>query len=178
MQETLNLLVVGSIPTRPTKSLETSVACRRAKPHAAAQRALRPRGTSSGPSAPSCDGCRRPDCGRSTGADSEWVPLHALALLAITTGARRGELVSLKWADVDLKTGRATIHDTKNGEHRTLPLAGWYRRSRSGQAPASGNGRRSVLDEPTKQAEGIRSLPDTRTCAASIVSRGRCDAAR
>ena len=55
---------------------------------------------------------------------SEWVPLHALVLLAITTGARRGELVSLKWADVDLKAGRATIHDTKNGEQRTLPLAG------------------------------------------------------
>lgn len=52
------------------------------------------------------------------------MPLHALVLLAITTGARRGELVSLKWADVDLKDGRATIHDTKNGEQRTLPLAG------------------------------------------------------
>ena len=54
----------------------------------------------------------------------DWPPLHALVLLAITTGARRGELVSLKWADVDLKVGRATIHDTKNGEQRTLPLAG------------------------------------------------------
>ena len=57
-------------------------------------------------------------------ANSEWAPLHALVLLAITTGARRGELVSLKWADVDLEAGRATIHDTKNGEQRTLPLAG------------------------------------------------------
>jgi hypothetical protein len=54
-------------------------------------------------------------------ANSEWVPLHALVLLAITTGACRGELVSLKWADVDLKAGRANIHDTKNGEQRTLP---------------------------------------------------------
>jgi integrase len=57
-------------------------------------------------------------------ARSEWAPLHALVLLAITTGARRGELLSLKWADVDLKAGRATLHDTKNGEQRTLPLAG------------------------------------------------------
>jgi integrase len=57
-------------------------------------------------------------------ANSEWVPLHALVLLAITTGALRGELVSLRWVDVDLKPGRATIHDTKNGEQRTLPLAG------------------------------------------------------
>jgi integrase len=57
-------------------------------------------------------------------ARSDWPALHALVLLAITTGARRGELVSLKWADVDLKAGRANIHDTKNGEQRTLPLAG------------------------------------------------------
>ena len=49
-------------------------------------------------------------------ANSEWVPLHALVLLAITTGARRGELLSLKWAGVDLNAGRATLHDTKNGE--------------------------------------------------------------
>jgi integrase len=33
-------------------------------------------------------------------AKSDWHPLHTLVLLAITTGARRGELVSLKWADV------------------------------------------------------------------------------
>jgi integrase len=55
---------------------------------------------------------------------SDWGPLHALVLLAITTGARRGELLSLRWADVDTKTGRAILRDTKNGEQRTLPLAG------------------------------------------------------
>lgn len=53
-----------------------------------------------------------------------WAPLHALVLLAITTGARRGELLSLQWTDVDLKTGRALVRETKNGEQRTLPLAG------------------------------------------------------
>ncbi len=57
-------------------------------------------------------------------ARSEWAPLHALALLAITTGARRGELLSLRWVDVDLRAGRATLHETKNGEQRTLPLPG------------------------------------------------------
>jgi integrase len=57
-------------------------------------------------------------------AKSEWPALHALALLAITTGARRGELLSLKWADVDMKAGRALVRETKNGEQRTLPLAG------------------------------------------------------
>ena len=57
-------------------------------------------------------------------AKSEWAPLHALVLLAITTGARRGELLSLKWAETDLKAARALVRDSKNGEQRTLPLAG------------------------------------------------------
>ena len=39
---------------------------------------------------------------------------------------------------------------------RSQPTSSWYRSSRSGHAPASGNGRRSVLDEPTKQPEDIR----------------------
>ena len=57
-------------------------------------------------------------------AKSEWPALRALVLLAITTGARRGELIGLKWADVDLKKGRALVRETKNDEQRTLPLAG------------------------------------------------------
>jgi integrase len=57
-------------------------------------------------------------------AASEWSALHALVLLAITTGARRGELISLLWSDVDMKAGRALVRDSKNGEQRTLPLAG------------------------------------------------------
>ncbi len=56
--------------------------------------------------------------------NSDWVPLHALVLLAITTGARKGELIGLKWPDVDLKKGRALVRETKNDEQRTLPLAG------------------------------------------------------
>ncbi|HYX74634.1 MAG TPA: site-specific integrase [Steroidobacteraceae bacterium] len=55
---------------------------------------------------------------------SEWPALHSLVLLAITTGARKGELIGLKWADVDLKKGRALVRETKNDEQRTLPLAG------------------------------------------------------
>jgi integrase len=57
-------------------------------------------------------------------ANSQWKPLQALVMLAISTGARRGELIHLKWADVDLKAARATVHDTKNGDARVLPLVG------------------------------------------------------
>jgi integrase len=57
-------------------------------------------------------------------AKSEWCALHALVLLAITTGARKGELIGLRWADMDLKKGHALVRETKNDQQRTLPLAG------------------------------------------------------
>jgi integrase len=57
-------------------------------------------------------------------ANSQWKPLQALILLAISTGARRGELINLKWSDVDLKSARATVCQTKNGDPRVLPLVG------------------------------------------------------
>ena len=37
------------------------------------------------------------------------MPLYAFYVLALVTGARRGELLGLKWTDVDLATGRLTI---------------------------------------------------------------------
>jgi integrase len=57
-------------------------------------------------------------------AKSEWQHLHTLVVLAITTGARRGELINLRWDQVDLKAGKAIVTETKNGEARTLPLVG------------------------------------------------------
>jgi integrase len=59
-------------------------------------------------------------------ATSAWPPLQALVLLAISTGARRGELIRLRWADVTLESSspQAIIHDTKNGDARRLPLVG------------------------------------------------------
>jgi len=50
--------------------------------------------------------------------------LYALVLLALSTGARQGELLNLRWRDVDLKRGVIILHDTKNRDRRVLPLAG------------------------------------------------------
>lgn len=55
---------------------------------------------------------------------SAWPALRPLVLLALTTGARKGELTGLRWTDVDLTKGRALVRETKNDEPRTLPLAG------------------------------------------------------
>jgi integrase len=50
--------------------------------------------------------------------------LHTLTVLALATGARRGELQGLHWPDVDLQRGTLTFHETKNGERRAVPLTG------------------------------------------------------
>jgi integrase len=42
--------------------------------------------------------------------------------MALTTGARKGELIGLRWVDVDLQRAEATVARTKNGDPRVLPL--------------------------------------------------------
>jgi len=50
--------------------------------------------------------------------------LYIVVMLALATGARRGELLRLGWSDVDLRRGVLTFHETKNGERRAVPLTG------------------------------------------------------
>ena len=53
---------------------------------------------------------------------SAWDKLHLIVVLAITTGARRGELLSLRWPDINFRDRTAILHDTKNGKKRVLTL--------------------------------------------------------
>ena len=50
--------------------------------------------------------------------------LYTLVLLALSTAARKGELLGLRWSDVDLQRGRVTFRDTKNTDTRSTPLTG------------------------------------------------------
>ncbi|MBY0355241.1 MAG: site-specific integrase [Rickettsiales bacterium] len=50
--------------------------------------------------------------------------LYTVVVVALSTGARLGEILGLKWADVDFRRGVITLHETKNGERRVLPLTG------------------------------------------------------
>ncbi len=50
--------------------------------------------------------------------------LYPAVVLALSTGARKMEIMGLRWRDVDLKRNVIVLHDTKNGERRVLPLAG------------------------------------------------------
>lgn len=51
--------------------------------------------------------------------------LYIIVVLALSTGARKMEIIGLKWQDVDLNRGVITLHETKNGERRLLPLVGY-----------------------------------------------------
>lgn len=50
--------------------------------------------------------------------------LYPVVILALATGMRQGEMMNLLWADVDFKKERITLHETKNGDRRVVPLTG------------------------------------------------------
>lgn len=56
-----------------------------------------------------------------TGRRSHWT--KPAVELALATAMRRGELLSLRWENVDLQGRTAFLSDTKNGESRTVPLS-------------------------------------------------------
>ncbi len=53
---------------------------------------------------------------------SKWDKLYLIVLLAITTGARKGELTKLRWNDIDFDRRTAYVATTKNGQPKVLPL--------------------------------------------------------
>lgn len=54
--------------------------------------------------------------------DSRNRALYPLVLLAVTTAARRGELFSLRWQDIDVERGFLRLAHTKNKERRSVPV--------------------------------------------------------
>jgi integrase len=50
--------------------------------------------------------------------------LYTVVVLALSTGGRKNELLSLQWKDVDFKRGMITFHETKNGERRSAAIPG------------------------------------------------------
>jgi len=58
----------------------------------------------------SCGQCRNP-----------WI--KSVVIFALETAARRGEILALRWKDVDLERHIAKLNVTKTGQPRTLPLS-------------------------------------------------------
>jgi integrase len=55
--------------------------------------------------------------------ESHWDKLYLVVLMAMTTGARKGELLSLRWCDVNIKDSSGYLGDSKNGTSRELHFA-------------------------------------------------------
>jgi integrase len=53
--------------------------------------------------------------------------LRLYIVAALQTGARRGELLNLRWCDVDFHARTLTFQQTKNGDARTIPLTSTLR---------------------------------------------------
>lgn len=51
--------------------------------------------------------------------------LYPVVILALSTGMRQGEILGLKWRDVDFTRKTIVLHKTKNGEKRVIPLSGY-----------------------------------------------------
>lgn len=56
-----------------------------------------------------------------TGRRNVW--MLSLVVLALETGMRRSELLALRWGDLNLERRTATLHMTKNGDSRVVPLS-------------------------------------------------------
>lgn len=50
--------------------------------------------------------------------------LYLAVVLALTTGARQAEVMTLRWGQIDFRRQVITLSKTKNGETRSIPLVG------------------------------------------------------
>jgi integrase len=55
-------------------------------------------------------------------SDSQY--LYIAVVLALSSGGRKMEIMSLRWKDIDLSRQVIILQETKNGDRRVLPLAG------------------------------------------------------
>ena len=55
---------------------------------------------------------------------SKYPQLYFIIVLALSTGMRKEELLSLRWKDVDVKEGIIILQKTKNKEKRRVPVRG------------------------------------------------------
>ena len=50
---------------------------------------------------------------------------HPMVTVALNTGMRQGEQLTLKWEDVDFKNRIITVHHSKSGKKRYIPMNPW-----------------------------------------------------
>jgi integrase len=98
-------------------------------------------------------------------------PLYTIVVFAISTGARKSEILSLKSKDVDFKRQCAVVYETKNHEPRTLYLSDYLcallkempqRRRKSPLVFASANGNPINIEAQWRKARKRAGITDFR----------------
>lgn len=56
--------------------------------------------------------------------ESQSISIYPVVVLALSTGMRQGEILNLRWKDVDFKKRRILLEETKNNQRRSVPLVG------------------------------------------------------
>ncbi len=97
--------------------------------------------------------------------------LTPLALLALNTGLRRGELLSLTWGAVDLVRGRVTVRaaHAKSGKARHVPLNTEARQVLVAWRPAEAPAEALVFPGPLDAAGQVQPLQETKTAWTGLL---------
>lgn len=97
--------------------------------------------------------------------------LYTIVVIALSTGMRKSEILNLKWADIDFKRGRITLHETKNGERRSVPLAGLAMQLL--QERYQNHGRNSLIIFPGQMGQKGHKPIDIRSAWETAVKRAK-----
>ncbi len=116
--------------------------------------------------------------------------MKPIIITAISTGMRRGEILNLKWKEVDLEHGFIRVVKTKNHESRDIPVNRYLAETLEGLSESrepggyvfcNGNGKkRCTIGQAFRKATAKAGLEDFRfhdlrhTAASLFASRG-CD---
>jgi integrase len=79
--------------------------------------------------------------------------LYSIVQLALNTGMRRGEILSLKWSEVDLNRGLICVTQTKTNRNRIIPMNQVVR---------------ELLSQQQGQGEYVFTSPRTKGCLVEI----------
>jgi len=94
------------------------------------------------------------ECNRLIAECPDW--LKTIVVFALNTGMRRGEILSLRWKDIDMKNGFILISNTntKTGQKREIPMTETVKRLLSGMARPL-NEKETVFKTPLRIRESF-----------------------
>jgi integrase len=61
-------------------------------------------------------------CDELTEKTKHYAHLKPIITMALNTGMRKGEILGLKWSNLDMRNGLILLEQTKNGERREIPI--------------------------------------------------------